>query len=67
MKNVMKRFWCDESGSQAGEYMVITASMCVGAIGSIVVVRDSLVGQFDGLADAIDFDIDEGGSGEGGI
>ena len=67
MKNVMKRFWCDESGSQAGEYMVITASMCVGAIGSIVVVRDSLVGQFDGLADAIDFAIDEGGSGEGGI
>ena len=64
MKAILN-FLNDERGSMGGEYMVITASITVGTIGSVKALSDQSNEQFGKLADGIDIEVTETPGGDG--
>jgi pilus assembly protein Flp/PilA len=53
MKDLLRRFWTDESGQGLTEYALILALVSIGLILILVIFRDSIGVVFDRVATAL--------------
>lgn len=54
MKDLMTRFWNDESGQGLTEYALVIALVSIGLIAVLVIFRDSIGRVFDRIAEVLD-------------
>jgi pilus assembly protein Flp/PilA len=54
MKDLMKRFWADESGQGLTEYALVLALISIGLIAVLIVFRDSIGRVFDRVTGVLD-------------
>ena len=54
MKDVMKRFWSDESGQGLTEYALVLALVSIGLIAVLVLFRDAIGRVFNRVVDVLD-------------
>jgi pilus assembly protein Flp/PilA len=65
MKDLLKRFWQDESGQGLTEYALVLALISIGLIAVLIVFRDSIGRVFDRVVGVLDA-APEGGFQPGG-
>jgi len=54
MKDVMQRFWNDESGQGLTEYALVLALVSIGLIAVLVLFRDAIGKVFNRVVDVLD-------------
>ena len=54
MKDLLKRFWEDESGQGLTEYALVLALISIGLIAVLIVFRDSIGRVFDRVVGVLD-------------
>lgn len=54
MRDLMKRFWNDESGQGLTEYALILALVSIGLIAVLVLFRDAIGKVFDEIVGVLD-------------
>jgi len=65
MKDLLKRFWNDESGQGLTEYALVLALVSVGLIAVLVLFRDAIGRVFDRVVEVLE-GAPEGGYNSGG-
>jgi pilus assembly protein Flp/PilA len=65
MKDLLKRFWNDESGQGLTEYALVLALVSVGLIAVLVLFRDAIGRVFDRVVEVLE-GAPEGGYTSGG-